>query len=435
VALPRPDTRRPKTKKPLPRAAVALPRQPLPKKPVGKKPAVKGKRPVSKGTPKATINIPRSPNDPRLKNPGWRSKVADKKLPAKYLEVRKRNKKYNAPLVPGSDIKYGEAEKEAKSEAELEFGDVGKELQQQLVSNAQTERNIGNWFGDYQNKLQARKGEDAAQVGAAQAEIAQRTAASQQAAEADRARMETEGRRSAAERGAEYNPAVTNLGMEAQASRRALQDAFQNMLTSQGAARQSYLGGRQVVGSQAGISAGLKNIEARKKTEGDIAGLAGKKGHYVTKALGEKRESARKSELEKYAFGMKAAESAKDRKARERKEARDQRNKNREYNFKVGNELWDRAHPKGKGGKDDGPTRLQKLDAQEQWGAAINFIRRNKGSNEADQRILMGTQLKNMKPGIQEAAFEYSRNKGRMSRKTARMLRERGIPVPREQIM
>ena len=216
----------------------------------------------------------------------------------------------NQPLVPGSQRRYGDVLKEADASKTLEYKDSDRELQTAMADNAQQSANTGNWFNQYRAQLDGAKAAQAQDTAAAQAEVAGRTQASQTAADTQRSQIDTDARASAASRGTTYSGVPSLDSAQAQESRRGIQDAFQNMLTSQGSARQSYLTDRQGVGAAAQIAGQGKVSARRNDLLGKKADLASKKGSYTTKYIADQKDAETKSLMEQKLLFSKDANAA-----------------------------------------------------------------------------------------------------------------------------
>lgn len=163
----------------------------------------------------------------QLANPGLRSKLPDSKLTPQLLKKRQANTAAKArlqPFVPGSSITVGQVARDRKANEQLKFGSVDSQY-------ARTGQQIPVWFADYQRQIAAGQAASQARYAQAQSELAARTAASQAAADQSNTQTTQAQSADAASRGATPNAQVSAEANQAQASRRALSDAFASAIT------------------------------------------------------------------------------------------------------------------------------------------------------------------------------------------------------------
>jgi hypothetical protein len=89
----------------------------------------------------------------RLKDPGERSKLADKYLTPAQRQQRAMNTRLNAPVVAGSTLTQRDVARQATAGADVKYGDAIRQQQTGIDQSAQLQKDQAGWFDDYQRKL------------------------------------------------------------------------------------------------------------------------------------------------------------------------------------------------------------------------------------------------------------------------------------------
>lgn len=236
----------------------------------------------------------------KLRDPALRATLPDSALTPELLRKRRRNRRLNAPFVPGSDMTYGDVARERKAATQLAYGPVESQL-------LQRQTNIPHWFDQYKQDLAAKQTAQRERYQQAVAGVTAQGAATQEASNAERARIDAEMRADAASRGATYSGTP---GQEAAAGtdvRKALVDAFAAALTSQGQAYDDFTAGQGTVASAAQLTETLRGQRA-------LEDLEREKGAFGVDWTSKRRDQLHTQTLEDLMFKLnlgKFAESTK----------------------------------------------------------------------------------------------------------------------------
>jgi hypothetical protein len=193
------------------------------------------------------------------------------------------------------------------SEATQKYQPQEQLLQGGLAQSAQDSANVGAWFKNYQDTINAssaaiqqayQKGQqDVVNIGQGLSQAAgSQGAANDQSMAAD-----------AANRGTTVAPGVAQVGQQASGVRRDLAGSFAGMLASQGVGAQVAGADRSRIASGQGLEAQLKELQNRRGIQGQQISLAKDKGNFKVTEKAALTDAAHKSALEDKAFGLNVA--------------------------------------------------------------------------------------------------------------------------------
>lgn len=259
----------------------------------------------------------------RLGRPGQRATIPDevlRKLDPKLYARRMQNKRYAEPIAEGSPLTYGEVVKERGAQESLQFGPQEEALRQRLGAldrgTGVQQGNITNWFDQYKNDLNTAKQAQAAQYQGAIGQVQGSIAQSQQAADTSRQQMDAEARADAERRGQVYTGSGGAQAVQAQDSRRNLQDQLIGLLSATQQSQTDYLSNRQGVGSAAQLTERLRESNRYGQEKDELSGekqqLERERGAFRTSYMEERREKERTYGLERAAFGLDKAKAEAD---------------------------------------------------------------------------------------------------------------------------
>jgi hypothetical protein len=87
-------------------------------------------------------------------NPGTRSAIPTKYLPAQYRGKRELNDRLNAPVVQGSSLTNREVAHQARTAADVQYGGALTAQQQTVAQQQQLGKDMAGWFDEYRKGLQ-----------------------------------------------------------------------------------------------------------------------------------------------------------------------------------------------------------------------------------------------------------------------------------------
>lgn len=204
-----------------------------------------------------------------------------------------------APLTPRT------LKRETKAAVRLRYGQEESALRGQVRASGQQQRNITDWYGQYQQAVEHARNATAEGYANAAAQIGQTANTSQASDQTARQQMIAKMQADAASRGATVDPTIAATGQQAEASRRTGLDEQQAATVRTGANQNAYLADVGRIGVGRTVQAHEQETSRKRAIKTQLAGLKGEKGDYAVQYRTNARNTERTNLATEAALGLK----------------------------------------------------------------------------------------------------------------------------------
>lgn len=199
---------------------------------------------------------------------------------------------------------------QAQATTAAEFGPKEAEIQRQRGISDQQQKNVTDWYAQYQQTLQGIQARSQADAAATQGQVAGAVSSSAALNTAEGQRVDQQAAADATARGGRVDPTLSVQAGQGGLARNALLSSFGAQLAAQGGINRDYQRNIEGAGVKQGIEQHVKESANRNQLERDAGDVATQKGAFAAKTAGDLRESERKYLLEQAAFGLNAQKAA-----------------------------------------------------------------------------------------------------------------------------
>lgn len=225
-------------------------------------------------------------------------------------EKRERSRRQAArnPATLTQSLTPRTVKKEARAAAQVQYGPELRSLEDEYGISRQQASNIGNWYGQYQTKLEGARTATAQAYAEAQAALDQNQQAASQQDEQLRGRLRQEGLEDAELRGTTYDASGDETAVQAQLARRAYGDMFEAGLQGAGATQSAYLADRGRIAEGQKLDQLTREARVAKNNRQATRDLLRDRGAFLVDFGRQQRADERQWTIEQKAFGLKKRE-------------------------------------------------------------------------------------------------------------------------------
>lgn len=302
----------------------------------------------------------------------------------KLQVTRRQNKALTGQVNQKNADPYAD---QIKSAVSLKFGPQETQLNQLTAASDQRQGQLHDWFGQYVASVNAAKEQQAKDQATAVTQIRGDQNVAQTSDQAGQAKLDQSAADLAKITGGNFDSG-RNTEAQAESNRRALGDINVAQLAKTGLADVTYLGNRATTGAAFETRAHLDEGARKSNLTKQLGDLRAQKGDYAVQYGQQLKQQDITNQLNQAALGVKAQTAAntaalgeeriKVTSQNSKRSARTQRTRIRDQRER---DAYQRAHglgpykpPKGSSPKGSGPTRAQKLSAQNKYDQAVSTL-------------------------------------------------------------
>lgn len=197
--------------------------------------------------------------------------------------------------------------KDISAASEREFGPTERELQSQQRAEAFRTQQVGNWYTDYLNRVNAAKTESVARDAAMVTGSQQRAQQAQTQSDQSTQKLQQEAQVDAQKRGAAVNPAVFQQAQDASAARQSSANASSDFLASLGRNQATFMDQYSAAASKGAAEATTNQQNRERKLGQQIVDLSREKGAFRTDFVRKLKQDLAQQEMERGALEAQGA--------------------------------------------------------------------------------------------------------------------------------